>query len=99
VAGFEVAVGDGPAGAAGLRRHLDRSASIRRRHVAEISRDEYLRHQDCLTIAEIAFLQRAEEREATLADAARTCPQLCAGRPNDLLAVGERWVRMHRGQE
>jgi hypothetical protein len=102
LANFYIAAGDDRAAVAGLRRHLDRVASIRRQVPTDRSRDDYLTYEDCNTASEIAVLSEPDEHEARMADAAGRCSKVTPGRTVDLshwLGIAGHWVKILRGQE
>jgi hypothetical protein len=106
VAGIEVAVGDDRAAVAGLRRHVDRLAVIRKQLVAgggEALDLWLLDLRVCAALAEIAFLSGAEERDARIADAAASCQRRLANCPGTdahrVLDHGAHWVGTERGSE
>lgn len=103
VAGFDVLVGDDRAAVAGLRRHLDRLAVARRQTEMAGLKADVLPDGECGTLAEIAVLAEAAERDARVADASASCHQAC---PNcrvmdtqHVLDLGARWLKLERGAE
>jgi hypothetical protein len=102
LANFYIAAGDDRAAVAGLTRHLDRVASIRRQVPPDRSRADYLAYEDCNAASEIAVLSEPHEREVRMADAAERCSRLTPGRTVDLshwLGIAAHWVKILRGQE
>jgi hypothetical protein len=103
MATFDVVAGDDRAGAAGLKRHLDRLAVIRRDMEAVGVKPDDLPDRACSTLAEIAVLAEAGERDARITDASascrRECPKCAAMDAKRVLEIGARWLKLERGSE
>lgn len=103
VAGFDVLAGDDLAAVAGLRRHLDRLAVVRRRMEIAGLKADALPDGECGTLTEIAVLAEEAEREARVADASvschKACPKCRVMDTQHVLDLGAWWLKLERGVE